>query len=302
MAGWVEATALLGLAGGRRGALVLAERRRARRLAARGRGPAQRRTPAGRMPPDPSGVALNVTGPATPAASSPSGRTRDHGGSPTCPSAGSAWRERRRLAGEPSDTAEVRPRRPRGGCRRRGARSASSSTSGAPSRAAPRLGRRHRAHSRDHAHTTSTSGTQFGRQIGRFQAGSTSSADIAAETALARAATDAAIARAAASDWARQRHVFAVGRGQVVRQATAWSSSRNAHQVLGAIGTTLEHELHTLTKPILARRSEYGSLAGQENNPHGPRVVCRARPALEPRHHRPRQAVECALCTARRRM
>jgi acyl-CoA dehydrogenase len=35
---------------------------------------------------------------------------------------------------------------------------------------------------------------------------------------------------------------------------------RGAHQVLGAIGTTLEHELHTLTKPILARRSEYGSL------------------------------------------
>jgi acyl-CoA dehydrogenase len=35
---------------------------------------------------------------------------------------------------------------------------------------------------------------------------------------------------------------------------------RGAHQVLGAIGTTLEHELHTLTKPILARRRAWGSV------------------------------------------
>ncbi len=54
--------------------------------------------------------------------------------------------------------------------------------------------------------------------------------------------------------------LFAVG---VAKSCVGHGSSvvvRGAHQVLGAIGTTLEHELHTLTKPILARRSEYGSL------------------------------------------
>jgi acyl-CoA dehydrogenase len=102
--------------------------------------------------------------------------------------------------------------------------------------------------------------TQFGRPIGRFQAVQHLVADLAAETALARAATDAAVARAAASDWRDPGMLFAVG---VAKSCAGHSASvvvRNAHQVLGAIGTTLEHELHTLTKPILARRSEYGSL------------------------------------------
>lgn len=35
---------------------------------------------------------------------------------------------------------------------------------------------------------------------------------------------------------------------------------RNAHQVHGAIGTTLEHALHRFTKPLLAWRSEFGSV------------------------------------------
>jgi acyl-CoA dehydrogenase len=101
---------------------------------------------------------------------------------------------------------------------------------------------------------------QFGRPIGRFQAVQHLVADIAAETALARAATDAAVARAAASDWQDRGMLFAVG---VAKSCVGHGASvvvRNAHQVLGAIGTTLEHELHTLTKPILARRSEYGSV------------------------------------------
>ena len=101
---------------------------------------------------------------------------------------------------------------------------------------------------------------QFGRPIGRFQAVQHLVADIASETALARAATDAAVARAAASDWRDPGMLFAVG---VAKSCVGHAASvvvRGAHQVLGAIGTTLEHELHTLTKPILARRSEYGSL------------------------------------------
>lgn len=101
---------------------------------------------------------------------------------------------------------------------------------------------------------------QFGRPIGRFQAVQHLVADIATESSLARAATDTAVARAAASEWQDPGMLFAVG---VAKSCVGHAASvvvRNAHQVLGAIGTTLEHELHVLTKPILVRRSEYGSV------------------------------------------
>lgn len=101
---------------------------------------------------------------------------------------------------------------------------------------------------------------QFGRPIGKFQAVQHLVADIATEASLARAATDTAVARAAASDWQDPGMLFAVG---VAKSCVGHAASvvvRNAHQVLGAIGTTLEHELHVLTKPILVRRSEFGSV------------------------------------------
>lgn len=101
---------------------------------------------------------------------------------------------------------------------------------------------------------------QFGRPIGRFQAVQHLVADIAMETSLARAATDAAVARAAASEWNDPGMLFAVA---VAKSCVGHAGSvvvRGAHQVLGAIGTTVEHELHLFTKPILSRRSEFGSL------------------------------------------
>lgn len=101
---------------------------------------------------------------------------------------------------------------------------------------------------------------QFGRPLGRFQAVQRLVVDIAAEAALARAATDTAVARAADSDWTDPGLLFAVG---VAKSCVGHATSlivRNAHQALGAIGTTLEHELHLLTKPALARRSEFGSI------------------------------------------
>ena len=101
---------------------------------------------------------------------------------------------------------------------------------------------------------------QFGRPIGKFQAVQVLVADIATESSLARAATDTAVALAAASDWHDPGLLFAVG---VAKSCVGHASSvvvRNAHQVLGAIGTTLEHELHLMTRPILARRSDFGSV------------------------------------------
>lgn len=101
---------------------------------------------------------------------------------------------------------------------------------------------------------------QFGRPIGAFQAIQHLVADIATESSLARAATDTAVARAAASNWEDPGMLFTVG---VAKSCVGHAASvvvRNAHQVLGAIGTTLEHELHLLTRPILVRRSEYGSV------------------------------------------
>lgn len=104
---------------------------------------------------------------------------------------------------------------------------------------------------------------QFGRPIGRFQSVAHLIADLAAEISLAQVATDAAVARAAASDWSQQDTralLFDVG---VAKSTTGHAASRvvrGAHQVLGAMGTTLEHELGSLTRPILAWRSEYGSI------------------------------------------
>ena len=87
------------------------------------------------------------------------------------------------------------------------------------------------------------------------------------EAALARAATDTAVARAAASDWKDPGMLFAVAVAKSCAGHAASVVVRNAHQVLGAIGTTLEHELHTLTKPILLRRSEYGSAPATGTRP-----------------------------------
>ncbi|MEH1098926.1 acyl-CoA dehydrogenase family protein [Micromonospora sp. CPCC 205561] len=106
------------------------------------------------------------------------------------------------------------------------------------------------------AHTTAR--TQFGRPLAAFQAVQALVADIAAETSLARVATDAAVLRAAHGDDDGLPFAVAVARSCVGHAATV--VVRNAHQVHGAVGTTHEHELHGLTRPVLAWRSEFGSV------------------------------------------
>lgn len=107
-------------------------------------------------------------------------------------------------------------------------------------------------------HTTSR--VQFGRPLSRFQAIQNMIADIAAEAAVARSATEAALAAAVSSDWTADSVAFLVA---VARSCTGHAASavvRNAHQVHGAIGTTVEHRLHEYTRAALCWRSEFGSV------------------------------------------
>lgn len=101
---------------------------------------------------------------------------------------------------------------------------------------------------------------QFGRSLAKFQSIQNMVADTAAEAALARAATEAALSAAVTSDWTAPNLDFLVA---VARSCTGHAAStavRNAHQALGAIGTTIEHRLHEYTRPALTWRSEFGSV------------------------------------------
>lgn len=108
-------------------------------------------------------------------------------------------------------------------------------------------------------HTTSR--TQFGRALSKFQTVQNLVSDIAAEAALARSATEAALAAAVTSDWSGTNLDFLVA---VARSCAGHAASvvvRNGHQVHGAMGTTREHRLHEFTRPTLAWRGEFGTVA-----------------------------------------
>lgn len=97
---------------------------------------------------------------------------------------------------------------------------------------------------------------QFGRPIGKQQAVQQMIAIIAGESALARAATDAAVLAVSddATPASQVAAMVAVARsccGHAVDPVV-----RNAHQVIGAIGTTREHRLHVFTSAALALRAQ----------------------------------------------
>ncbi|KAA0084797.1 acyl-CoA dehydrogenase [Mycolicibacterium sp. P9-64] len=105
-----------------------------------------------------------------------------------------------------------------------------------------------------------TSRVQFGRPLSRFQAVQNLISDIAAEAALARSATEAALASAVRHGWVGDQIDFHVA---VARSCCGHAASvvvRNAHQVHGAIGTTVEHRLHEYTRAALSWRAEYGTV------------------------------------------
>lgn len=101
---------------------------------------------------------------------------------------------------------------------------------------------------------------QFGRAIARFQAVQHLAADAAGEAHLARTAVDVAVAQLLVDEWdiglLESRVAVAAS---VVGHAVS-VVIRNAHQIHGAIGTTIEHRLHRVTLPALAWRNEYGSV------------------------------------------
>lgn len=105
-----------------------------------------------------------------------------------------------------------------------------------------------------------TARTQFGRPLARFQAVQHLIADIAAEAALARAATEAALSAAVNSGWSATNLEFRIAVARSCAGHAASVVTRNAHQALGAIGTTREHRLPEFTRAALAWRAEFGSV------------------------------------------
>lgn len=106
----------------------------------------------------------------------------------------------------------------------------------------------------DHAMTRE----QFGRPLVRFQAVQALLADLAAETALARAVTEAAIAVMVSDGDDLDRLLPPLAAAQSCVGHGAATVARAAHQVVGAIGTTQEHQLHRHTAAMLSWRSEAG--------------------------------------------
>ena len=105
-----------------------------------------------------------------------------------------------------------------------------------------------------------TSREQFGRPLAKFQAVQHLISDVAGEAALARSATEAALSAAVGADWAGAHVKFLVASARSCTGHAASVVVRNAHQVLGAIGTTREHRLHEYTRAALSWRAEFGSV------------------------------------------
>lgn len=106
-------------------------------------------------------------------------------------------------------------------------------------------------------HTTTR--TQFGRPLARFQSVQNLVVDLAAETVLARAAVDQAVADALVTGLNGPLSAFRVAVARSVTSQMLAVGVRNVHQVHGAIGTTHEHTLHRVTLPALQWRGEFGS-------------------------------------------
>jgi acyl-CoA dehydrogenase len=99
---------------------------------------------------------------------------------------------------------------------------------------------------------------QFGRPIAKFQAVQALIASAAGALAVAKTAAQFATEVATIHGFGSAEGQFAVSVAKIESSRAATLVARNAHQVHGAIGFTLDHRLRHFTTPALAWRSEFG--------------------------------------------
>lgn len=109
------------------------------------------------------------------------------------------------------------------------------------------------------AHTTER--VQFGRPLSKFQAVQHSLAAMAGEIEQARAATDLATAAVADHGFASARADYAVAVAKVAVGRAVTPVTTIAHQLHGAIGVTIEHQLWSATMRARSWADEFGSTA-----------------------------------------
>jgi acyl-CoA dehydrogenase len=102
---------------------------------------------------------------------------------------------------------------------------------------------------------------QFGRPLSKFQAVQHSLAAMAGEVERARAATALATAAVADHGFAHARAEYAVTLAKVAVGRAVTPVSSIAHQLHGAIGVTIEHQLWSVTMRARSWADEYGSTA-----------------------------------------
>lgn len=99
---------------------------------------------------------------------------------------------------------------------------------------------------------------QFGRPIAKFQAVQALVANAAGALALAKTATQFATESVLSHGFESPEGRFAVAVAKIESARAATLVARNAHQVHGAIGFTLDHRLRHFTNRALAWRAEFG--------------------------------------------
>lgn len=100
--------------------------------------------------------------------------------------------------------------------------------------------------------------TQFGRPIAKFQAVQHMISAIAGEVTATQAAHNAAVAAAVACGIDSKAAEFAVAAAKAQAARAASAVSKHAHQVHGAIGFTLDHQLRHFTLRSMAAAKEFG--------------------------------------------
>jgi acyl-CoA dehydrogenase len=107
----------------------------------------------------------------------------------------------------------------------------------------------------DHASTR----VQFGRPLARFQAVQHLVAQAAGEATAARAAVDFAVRTVTTQGFTGSVSALAVAVAKAQSARATATVSRATHQVHGAIGFTLDHQLRHFTLRALAWRGEFGN-------------------------------------------